>query len=102
MAVVDHLGDNEQRSKLLPDLVKLEKCISFGLTEPTNGSDASMLQTTAKVVKGGYLISGRKRWIGNATFADYITIWARNEAEGNKVQGFVVTKGSKGLVTKKM
>lgn len=43
-----------------------------------------------------------KRWIGNATFADYIIIWARNEEEGNKVQGFVVQKGSEGLRTEKM
>ena len=43
-----------------------------------------------------------KRWIGNATFADYIIVWARNAEEGNKVQGFVVQKGSEGLRTEKM
>lgn len=43
MAVVDHLGDEAQRAKLLPDLISLDKNISFGLTEPTNGSDASNL-----------------------------------------------------------
>ena len=47
-------------------------------------------------------MSGRKRWIGNATFADYIIVWARNEQEQNKVQGFLVTKGSAGLRTEKM
>ena len=102
MAVVDALGDDEQRAKLLPDLIALKKTISFGLTEPTNGSDASDLRTTAKTVEGGYRLTGRKRWIGNATFADYIIIWAKNEKENNKVQGFLVTKGSKGLLTEKM
>jgi len=48
------------------------------------------------------LLNGKKRWIGNATFADYVIIWARNEAEGNKIQAFVVEKGSKGFTTKKM
>ncbi len=48
------------------------------------------------------MINGTKRWIGNATFADYIMIWARNENEGGNVQGFIVEKGSKGLITKKI
>ena len=85
MAVVDALGDEAQRARILPDLIKFDKNISFGLTEPTNGSDASNLTTTALKVKGGYRVNGRKRWIGNATFADYIIVWARNEQEDNKV-----------------
>ena len=84
-AVVDALGDEEQRARILPDCIKLDKTICFGLTEPTNGSDASNLQTTAKKVNGGYRLNGMKRWIGNATFADYIIVWARNAEEGNKV-----------------
>ena len=87
---------------MLPPLLKFEKFISFGLTEPENGSDASALKTFAKKVEGGYILNGLKRWIGNATFADYITIWARNIDDGNKVQGFVVEKGSKGLRTCKI
>lgn len=59
--------------------------MSFGLTEPEYGSDASGLKTTAKKVEGGYLLNGKKRWIGNATIADYITIWAKNEDEGGKI-----------------
>ena len=85
MAVVDALGDEEQRAKILPDCIKLDKTICFGLTEPNNGSDASKLQTTAKKVDGGYRLNGMKRWIGNATFADYIIVWARNAEEDNKV-----------------
>ena len=72
------------------------------MTEPDFGSDATSLRTTAKKVEGGYVINGEKRWIGNATFADYIIIWARNESEGGKIQGFLVEKGSKGLTTKKI
>ena len=43
MAVVDALGDDEQRARILPDCIKFDKTICFGLTEPTNGSDASNL-----------------------------------------------------------
>ena len=99
MAVVDELADDSQRARLLPKMIKFKKTISFGLTEPTNGSDASNLVTTATKVDGGYLVSGQKRWIGNATFADYIIIWARNLQDGNRVQGFLVERGSKGLRT---
>jgi len=57
----------------------MDKICAWALTEPDNGSDATSLKTTAKRVKGGYLITGEKRWIGNASFADYIVVWARNE-----------------------
>ena len=59
--------------------------MSFGLTEAEYGSDATSLKKSAKKVEGGYIINGNKRWIGNATFADYIIIWARNENEGDKI-----------------
>jgi len=61
--------------------MNMDKYICFGLTEPDYGSDATSLKTFAKKVEGGYALTGMKRWIGNATFADYITIWARNENE---------------------
>jgi len=80
----------------------MDKFISWGLTEPDYGSDASSLKTTATKVDGGYLLNGQKRWIGSATFADYIIIWARNAAEGNQIQAFVITKGSEGLLTTKI
>lgn len=63
----------------------MDKILSFGLTEPDYGSDASSLKTNAKKVEGGYLLNGNKRWIGNATIADYIIVWARNQDEGGKV-----------------
>ena len=80
----------------------MDAIMCFGLTEPEYGSDASSLKTTAKKVEGGYLITGKKRWIGNATFAEYINVWARNPSDGDKIQCFVVKKGSKGLKTTKI
>jgi len=62
----------------MPECIALEKVLAWALTEPDNGSDASGLQTYAKKVDGGYLLTGQKRWIGNATFSDYICVWARN------------------------
>ena len=100
--VISCLGDEEQRARLLKESLNMDQVCCFGLTEPNNGSDASSLKTTATKVEGGYLINGEKRWIGNATFAGQICVWARNPEEGNNVQCFVVTKGSPGLTTSKI
>ena len=70
---------------MLPDCTTLDKICCFGLTEKEFGSDATSLQTSAKKVEGGYILNGNKRWIGNATFAHYIIIWARNLDDGNKI-----------------
>ena len=64
--------------------MKFERIYSFGLTEPDHGSDASGLETSARKVDGGYLLNGRKIWIGNGTMSDVI-VWARNENDGNRV-----------------
>jgi len=101
MLTIDLLGSEEQKQQLLPDLAALKTIGAWGLTEPSNGSDASALQTTATKVDGGYELNGCKRWIGNATFADWVVIWARNN-ETNQVNAFVVKKGSKGFKTSKI
>ena len=84
LSVINALGDEEQKQRLLTPGMNFDKIFCFGLTEPENGSDASGLRTTATKVEGGYLLNGRKRWIGNGTFGDVI-VWARNPADGNRV-----------------
>ncbi|ELR13362.1 acylCoA dehydrogenase domain containing protein [Acanthamoeba castellanii str. Neff] len=101
MLSIEQCGSEEQKQKWLPRLASADAVGSFGLTEPGAGSDASGLQTTAKKVAGGWRLNGQKRWIGNATFADVIIIWARNEETG-EVNGFLVEKGTKGLRTEKI
>ncbi|KAJ3683206.1 hypothetical protein LUZ60_013433 [Juncus effusus] len=74
--------------------------MTFALTEPNYGSDASSLQTRAAKVEGGWIINGQKRWTANCTFADVFLLSARN-SETNQVNGFIVKKGANGLrVTK--
>lgn len=102
IAIVEKLGSDEQIKRILPDCVLLKKHICFALTEPDHGSDATGLETTAKKTEGGWLLNGKKRWIGNATFADYIIVWAKNVDDGNKIQGFIVEKGAKGYSPKKI
>jgi alkylation response protein AidB-like acyl-CoA dehydrogenase len=86
MEVIDILGSDEQRARYLPDGLQFKKIFAFGLTEPEFGSDATSLRTTAKKVEGGYILNGKKRWIGNSTFPNsVVVVWARNEDEGGKI-----------------
>lgn len=89
-------GSEEQRQRWLPAMARMELIGAFGLTEPFFGSDAAHIKTTARRVADGWLLNGAKRWIGNASFADLIIIWAQNE-ETQSVNGFVVEKGTPGF-----
>lgn len=81
----------------------MDKICAFALTEPDYGSDVTSMRTVAEPVEGGFLVTGKKRWIGNGTIADYICVWARNLADKKKrIQCFVVEKGSPGLTTTKI
>jgi glutaryl-CoA dehydrogenase len=95
-------GSEEQKERWLPPMARMEKIGAFGLTEPDVGSGvAGGLTTTCRRDGDEWVIDGQKKWIGNATFADYIVIWARDVADG-QVKGFVVEKGTPGLSTTKM
>ena len=52
-------------------------------------------------VDGGWILNGSKRWIGNATFADVVVVWARN-LDTNQINAFIVRKGTQGFVTTKI
>ena len=89
MGSIGMLGDEEQKARWLPDMVKLEKIGAFGLTEPEVGSDASRVKTTARNSGDGFVLNGAKRWIGNASISDILIIWARDEDSGD-FGGFVI------------
>jgi glutaryl-CoA dehydrogenase len=95
-------GTDEQRAKYLPKLASGEWVGCFGLTEPDHGSDPSGMVTRAKKVDGGYSISGAKNWITNSPIADVFIVWAKSEAHGGKIKGFILEKGMKGLTAPKI
>ena len=95
-------GSEEQKQRWLPAMARLEKIGAFGLTEPEVGSGASRgLTTTARRDGDEWVLNGQKKWIGNATFADYVVIWAR-DVEDDQVKGFVVEQPTPGFSTTKM
>ncbi|PIE12704.1 MAG: acyl-CoA dehydrogenase [Rhodobacterales bacterium] len=95
-------GSEEQRNKYLPKLSSGEWIGCFGLTEPDAGSDPAGMKTTAKKTEGGYVLNGSKMWISNAPIADVFVVWAKSEAHGGKIRGFVLDKGTKGLSAPKI
>ncbi len=95
-------GSEAQRRKYLPGLAKGDLIGCFGLTEPDAGSDPGAMKTVAKQVDGGYRISGSKMWISNAPIADVFVVWAKSEAHGGKIRGFVLDKGMQGLSAPKI
>src|SRR5687767_12132493 len=96
-------GSDEQKAKYLPGLARGELIGCFGLTEPDAGSDPGAMRTIAKRDDNdGFVISGNKTWITNSPFADVFVVWARSEAHGGKIRGFVLDKGTPGLSAPKI
>jgi glutaryl-CoA dehydrogenase len=95
-------GTEEQRLKYLPGLAAGRLIGCFGLTEPDAGSDPAGMKTVAKKTATGYRLTGAKMWISNSPIADVFVIWAKSEAHGGKIRGFVLEKGMKGLSAPKI
>jgi glutaryl-CoA dehydrogenase len=95
MTAIHELGSEEQKRRWLPPMARCEKIGCFGLTEPGAGSDPGSLSTTAVEKEGGYVLSGEKKWIGNASFSDVAVIWAKTD-EG-KISGFLVDTENPGF-----
>ncbi|GAB4359295.1 MAG: acyl-CoA dehydrogenase [Oricola sp.] len=95
-------GSEAQRRKYLPKLASGEWIGCFGLTEPDAGSDPGSMKTRAEKTPGGYRLTGSKMWISNAPIADVFVVWAKSEAHGGKIRGFVLEKGMKGLSAPKI
>ncbi|MDJ0353679.1 acyl-CoA dehydrogenase family protein [Pseudarthrobacter sp. PH31-O2] len=95
MGTINMLGSAEQKQRWLPAMATLDKIGAFALTEPDHGSDSVALETSARREGDNYIINGRKRWIGNASMADVVIIFARDD-EDAKVKAFVMERNDDG------
>ena len=102
MYPIEAYGTPEQKTRYLPGLARGELIGCFGLTEPDAGSDPGSMRTVAKKDGDGFRLSGSKTWITNSPFADVFVVWAKSEAHGGKIRGFVLDKGLKGLSAPKI
>jgi glutaryl-CoA dehydrogenase len=95
-------GSDEQRAHWLPRMATGEVMGAFALTEPLSGSDTARGMNTFAERRGDtWTLNGAKRWIGNATFADIVIVWARDKAD-DKVKGFIVRTDSPGFAATKI
>ncbi|GIU55137.1 acyl-CoA dehydrogenase family protein [Arthrobacter sp. NicSoilC12] len=93
---IEALASQEQQDAWLPEIYSLKKIGAFGLTEPLGGSDvAGGTRTTARRDGDNWILNGAKRWIGNATFSDWVVIYAR-DVDDNQVKGFLVDTKTEG------
>lgn len=102
MGSIRFCGSEEQQNEWLPRMRRWELLGAFGLTEPDVGSAvAGGLTTTCKRDGDSWTLNGAKKWIGNATMADIVVIWAR-DVDDKKVKGFIVETNTPGFKATKM
>jgi len=93
-------GTDDQKRRYLPDLTSGRKLAAFSLTEPSSGSDAASIQTTARKDGSRWLLNGTKIWVTNGPIADVVVVYAANDrtkgARGG-ITAFIVEKGFKGF-----
>jgi len=100
-------GNEEQRQKWLPQIAK-GKMGAICITEPSIGSDAGGIETTAAHEGDYYLLNGKKRFITNAGLADIYTVYARtserpeDKAKYSHLSAFIVEKGMEGFTVEKI
>jgi glutaryl-CoA dehydrogenase len=102
MYPIEAYGSEAQKRDYLPRLSSGQSIGCFGLTEPDAGSDPGSMRTRAIKTSDGYRLSGSKTWISNAPIADVFVIWAKSDAHGGAIRGFILDKGVKGLSTQKI
>ncbi len=104
MLPIFEFGSEAQRRKYLPKLATGEWIGCFGLTEPNHGSDPGSMETRAKRVDGGWLLTGAKMWISNSPIADVFVVWAKCQGGDfdGRIKGFILEKGMAGLSAPKI
>jgi alkylation response protein AidB-like acyl-CoA dehydrogenase len=96
--MIDRFGSPELKARYLPRLTTMELIASYCLTEPSAGSDAASLRTTARRDGDDYVLNGGKAFISGAGVSDVYVVMARTgESGAGGVSTFVVEKGTPGL-----
>jgi alkylation response protein AidB-like acyl-CoA dehydrogenase len=96
-------GSESQKQQYLVPLAKGEVFASWGLTEPSSGSDASSMRTAAVRRGGGWVLNGSKNFITNATFSETTVALAISDraAGSHGISAFIIERGTKGFSVEK-
>ena len=100
-ATIERFGSEEQRNRFLPGMASGERIGAFGLTEPSSGSDASDMQTTATRKGSSYALNGTKTFITNGEEAEVMVVFTSHDrsAGSHGTTAVIVEKGAKGMET---
>lgn len=97
-ALIATYGSKDLRSRILPGAIKMERLLSYCLTEPGTGSDAAALQTSAVATEGGWRLNGTKAFISGGGYSDAYLVMARSGERGpSGISTFLVERGTEGL-----
>lgn len=97
-------GTDVQKRKYIPPLACGEKLGSFGLTEPTAGSDVANIESKAVLDGNDYILNGRKRYISNGNAADTLLVFAKTDPHKGRrgISAFILEKGMAGFEARPM
>ncbi|TYC92985.1 acyl-CoA dehydrogenase family protein [Novosphingobium sp. BW1] len=96
--MLDSFGDAALKERYLPRLVAMEAIASYCLTEPSSGSDAAALKTTARREGEDYILNGTKQFISGGGVNDIYLVMARTgEHKTRGISCFLLEKGMEGL-----
>lgn len=98
--MIHHFGSEEQRRILIPARLRGEFRITFGLTEPDHGSDATFMSTLARRKDGGFAITGEKKWQTGAYHCTHFLVFARTSHAAGSARGitaFLVSRETAGI-----
>lgn len=85
--VIYTFGNDEQKQRFLPRILKSEDWWCQGYSEPGSGSDLASLKTKAELDGEHYVVNGAKIWTTYAQHADWIFCLVRTSSEGKKQNG---------------
>lgn len=96
--IIDKFGGDEIKQRYLPQLISMEKLGSYCLTEPSSGSDAAALRTTARLEGDYYVVNGTKQFITGGGLNDVYVTMVRTGDDGAKgISCLVIEKDQEGV-----
>ncbi|GIR10482.1 MAG: acyl-CoA dehydrogenase [Hyphomicrobiales bacterium] len=96
--MIDSFGNEDQRSKFLPPLMRMDMMASYCLTEPGSGSDAAAMRSRAQRDGDHYVLNGSKAFISGAGYSDlYVAMVRTGDAGAGGVSCFLIEKDTPGL-----
>ncbi|MBU2998647.1 acyl-CoA dehydrogenase family protein [Roseovarius nubinhibens] len=96
--MIDTFGSDALKSRVMPEVLAMEKVLSYCLTEPGSGSDAAALKTRAEKTDQGYRLNGTKAFISGGGYSDAYVVMCRTGDDSPKgISTLLVEDGTPGL-----